>query len=35
MSDLKETVYVGRNNAIRLELAEDDVLFHVHQLVGF
>jgi hypothetical protein len=28
MSSLKETVYVGRNNAIRLILNEDDVAFH-------
>ena len=28
MSTLKETVYVGRNNTIRLLLSEDDQLFH-------
>lgn len=29
MSSLKETVYVGRDNAIRLILNEDGVSFHV------
>ena len=28
MSSLKETVYIGRNNAIRLILNEDGVAFH-------
>ncbi len=28
MSSLKETVYLGRNNAIRLILNEDGVVFH-------
>ncbi len=28
MSTLKETVYAGRNNVIRLALSEDGVLFH-------
>ena len=28
MSSLKETVYVGRNNAIRLILNEDGIAFH-------
>ena len=29
MSTLKETIYAGRNNTIRLLLSEDDQLFHV------
>ena len=29
MSTLKETVFTGRNNTIRLMLSEDDQLFHV------
>lgn len=29
MSTLKETVYAGRNNAIRIALSEDGVLFQV------
>lgn len=29
MSTLKETIFAGRNNTIRLLLAEDDQLFHV------
>lgn len=29
MSKLKETVFAGRNNVIRLALSEDGVLFHV------
>jgi len=29
MSTLKETVFAGRNNTIRLLLSEDDQLFHV------